>query len=453
MYWWRVTESRKELSRQNWILLFRLCDLDFNTFCNLSRQLGFRHQHSPLSFQPFLSVGSCCACACGIRFTSFHFQDSTWQLSTFSPPWVGASGFPQPPALLETRPPKSYLSNVLFLQWVWVIAGLSKASATWRQRVNTTSNYNHYYSYCQTIVPISFRYLSDMQDTGISKDVLHKLNQLGAMFRDVPYGSFMWGTRKTGWKTGRESSAVLACLPSMHQYAVSPCVPVMSGLRVESRPASATAAGAFPASGSAASAFLRFEISARGFLSARTVPAYTAYLSFPTSQNSLTAKVSASTGAGGGMLSSHNHFSKVNFDISNKVQQTRTWLSVHMVALTCRTASLDLLTTTIGPTSAASPFALQRNAIKIHLTTWTRERISSLVFIRLTSFVGLSLCPVPGSRAWPAFNAAKAFSAAVLEICERHQYMLSTSNARSATGMLWQEESKLESDDIKRDTM
>lgn len=45
---------------------------------------------------------------------------------------------------------------------------------------------------------------------------------------------------------------------------------------------------------------------------------------FPTSQNSLTAKVSASTGAGGGMLSSHNHFSKVNFDISNKVQQTRT---------------------------------------------------------------------------------------------------------------------------------
>ena len=43
---------------------------------------------------------------------------------------------------------------------------------------------------------------------------------------------------------------------------------------------------------------------------------------------------------------------------------------------------------------------------------------SSLVFIRLISFVGLSLCPVPGSRAWPAFNAAKAFSAAVLEICE-----------------------------------
>lgn len=128
------------------------------TFCNLSRQLGFRHQHSPLSFQPFLSVGSCCACACGIRFTSFHFQDSTWQLSTFGPPWVGASGFPQAPALLETRPQKSYLSNVLFLHWVWVIAGLSKASATWRQRVNTTSNYNHYYSYCQTIVPISFRH-------------------------------------------------------------------------------------------------------------------------------------------------------------------------------------------------------------------------------------------------------------------------------------------------------
>ena len=144
---------------------------------------------------------------------------------------------------------------------------------------------------------------------------------------------------------------------------------------------------------------------------------------FPTSQNSLTAKVSASTGAGGGMLSSHNHFSKVNFDISNKVQQTRTWLSVHMVALTCSTASLDLLTTTIGPTSAASPFALQRNAIKIHLTTWTGERISSsLVCIRLISFVGLSLCPVPDSRAWPAFNAAKAFSAAVLEICEWQQY-------------------------------
>lgn len=50
------------------------------------------------------------------------------------------------------------------------------------------------------------------------------------------------------------------------QYAF---VPVMSGLRVESRPASATAAGAFPASGSAASAFLRFEISARGFLSVK----------------------------------------------------------------------------------------------------------------------------------------------------------------------------------------
>ena len=117
----------------------------------------------------------------------------------------------------------------------------------------------------------------------------------------------MWGTRKTGWKTGRESS-----------------VPVMSGLHVESRPASATAAGAFPASGSAASAFLRFEISARGFLSVKQCEASACIPAFPRSQNSLTAKVSASTGAGGGMLSSHNHFSKVNFDISNKVQQTRT---------------------------------------------------------------------------------------------------------------------------------
>ena len=100
----------------------------------------------------------------------------------------------------------------------------------------------------------------------------------------------------------------------------------MSGLRVESRPASATAAGAFPASGSAASAFLRFEISARGFLSVKQCEATCIHCIsvFPTSQNSLTAKVSASTGAGGGMLSSHNHFSKVNFDISNKVQQTRT---------------------------------------------------------------------------------------------------------------------------------
>lgn len=53
------------------------------------------------------------------------------------------------------------------------------------------------------------------------------------------------------------------------QYASVCRVPVMSGLRVESRPASATAAGAFPASGSAASAFLRFEISARGFLSVK----------------------------------------------------------------------------------------------------------------------------------------------------------------------------------------
>lgn len=238
------------------------------------------------------------------------------------------------------------------------------------------------------------------------------------MFRDVPYGSFMWGTRKTGWKTGRESS-VVACLPSMHQYAVSPSCPVfvlsldLLRLRLRER-------------------FRRREVLRARFsgLRSRLVVSSVSNSAcihcipvFPTSENSLTAKVSASTGAGGGMLSSHNHFSKVNFDISNKVQQTRTWLSVHMVALTCSTASLDLLTTTIGPTSAASPFALQRNAIKIHLTTWTGERISSsLVCIRLISFVGLSLCPVPDSRAWPAFNAAKAFSAAVLEICEWQQY-------------------------------
>ena len=127
--------------------------------------------------------------------------------------------------------------------------------------------------------------------------------------------------------------------------------------------------------------------------------------------------------------------------ILRAIQQSELWhlkqgsaLSVHMVALTC-TASLDLLTTTIGSTSAASPFALQRNAIKIHLATW-RDRMSNLVIVCIClynfSFVGLSLSQVPGSRAWPAFNAARAFSAAVLKIYEWLQYMLSTNDARSA---------------------
>lgn len=89
-----------------------------------------------------------------------------------------------------------------------------------------------------------------------------------------------------GRQDGRqaESQAVKhrACL--FTQYAsvcLCPRHAVMSGLRVESRPASATTAGAFPASGSAASAFLRFEISARGFLSVKQCEASPACLSFP----------------------------------------------------------------------------------------------------------------------------------------------------------------------------
>lgn len=75
-----------------------------------------------------------------------------------------------------------------------------------------------------------------------------------------------------GRQDGRQAESQASCLPVYPvciSMPLSPCVPVMSGLHVESRPASATAAGAFPASGSAASAFLRFEISARGFLSVK----------------------------------------------------------------------------------------------------------------------------------------------------------------------------------------
>ena len=212
-----------------------------------------------------------------------------------------------------------------------------------------------------------------MQDTPISKDVLHKLNQLGAMFHDVPYGLMVPSCGELGRQDGRQAESQASCLPVYPvciSMPLSPSCPVfvlgldLLRLRLRER-------------------FRRREVLRARFsgLRSRLVVSSVSNSAcihcipvFPTSENSLTAKVSASTGAGGGMLSSHNHFSKVNFDISNKVQQTRTWLSVHMVALTCSTASLDLLTTTIGPTSAASPFALQRNAIKIHLTTWTRER-------------------------------------------------------------------------------
>ena len=254
------------MSRQNWILVFRLCDLDFNTFCNLSRQLGFRHQHSPLSFQPFLSVGSCCACACGIRFTSFHFQDSTWQLSTFSPPWVVASGFPSP-QLYSKQDPKKVISPTFCFcnQSGWLQDSRRPLQHEDREETLLVTIITTIH-----IVKQLCQYLSDMQDTRISKDVPSQAQPAWGYVPWCslwPYGSFMWGTRKTGWKTGRESS-----------------VPVMSGLHVESRPASATAAGAFPASGSAASAFLRFEISARGFLSVKQCEASAcmpAYLSFP----------------------------------------------------------------------------------------------------------------------------------------------------------------------------
>ena len=57
------------------------------------------------------------------------------------------------------------------------------------------------------------QYLSDMQDTRISKDVLHKLNQLGAMFRDVPYGLMVPSCGELGRQDGRqaESQASPSC--------------------------------------------------------------------------------------------------------------------------------------------------------------------------------------------------------------------------------------------------
>ncbi len=108
------------------------------------------------------------------------------------------------------------------------------------------------------------QYLSDMQDTRISKDVLHKLNQLVPMWGCSVMFPMVPSCGELGRQDGRRAESQVQCLPV---YPVCP-VPVISG-RVESRPASATTAGALPASGSAASAFLRFEISARGFLSVK----------------------------------------------------------------------------------------------------------------------------------------------------------------------------------------